>query len=792
MVGRPKTRYGFMILVYIAAAWAAGIVLAALLALPGAVWLWLAALPLGYLVIWWRDRDVRRFHLILLAIVLGALRYQSALPGPAEQALAEFNDKGASSLLGLVAAEPDTRDAYTDLRIDVTRIQHSGAWKEIVGRAIVRTSRDTPARYGDQVQVAGDPTSPPDAADFSYRGFLARQSIFTLVDHAEVYVVSHDHGNPIWKAIFEFKSSALQAIAQLFPEPSASLLSGILLGNDRGIPSDTREAFNLTNTSHIIAISGFNIAILALYLGWIARRAFSFRPSLADWFVILLLIGYTLLVGAGASVVRAAIMGILGVIAVRFGRQAFALTSLAAAALVMTVLNPFALWDLGFQLSFLATLGLLLCSAPLTRWFERRTQGRGGGHSRRIIGLLSDSLIVTLAAWIFTTPILLAVFHRLSIVGLLTNLLVLPAQPPIMILGGLATVAQVISNALSAAPVLPLLFGAFARVIGTCAYVFLQYTILVVEWTARVPFGSFELSNFDWMAATALYTLILAATLVSPRRLVDGLLSNPALGVGFVAFASVLVWTSAVAAPDSRTHIQFIATKNGSAVLVRTAKDSRILIDGSKEPSALLAHLGEQLPFWDRRLDLVVATNLDDQYLASLNAVLERFAVGQVMTPPAKELVGVSLSKWRILVKQNGIREVQASAGTRLQADEVTVDVLYPAAGTASTNAVLRLSVGGHGLLIASSAQVLDLRALTSSEVALASETAVLPAQFDKDLLGRVNPKTVIFFAGRNMREQPSLETLKLLEQIDVLRIQDRGTIELVVDGDRLSVLSEK
>jgi competence protein ComEC len=245
-----------MILIYLAAAWVVGITLAALFILPTAVWLWLLVLPLGYLVLWWRDPNLRRVHFIFLALILGALRYQAALPTPADQALAQFNDRGSASLVGIVIDEPERRDAYTNLRVEVTKIQRAGEWQSTHGRALVQAPRDTPARYGDEIQVDGEPSTPPAAADFSYRDFLAREAVFTTVRYARVYVVSHDHGNPVWAYLLEFKSAALGAVAALFPEPAAALLQGILLGSDQNIPRALQDAFSRTNAAHIIAISG--------------------------------------------------------------------------------------------------------------------------------------------------------------------------------------------------------------------------------------------------------------------------------------------------------------------------------------------------------------------------------------------------------------------------------------------------------------------------------------------------------------------------------------------------------
>ena len=782
-----------MMLIYVAAAWVVGITLAALLALPTPAWEWLLVLPLGYLVIWWRDLDLRRLHIILLALIFGALRYQLVLPGPSDQALAQFNERGRASLIGIVAEEPDRRDAFTDLRLDVIKIQSAGVWQDTHGRAIVQAPRDTPAVYGDQIQVDGELSTPPDAADFSYRDFLARKSVFTSVSFAHVYVISHDHGNPLWALLFQVKQEALQAVGKLLPEPAASLLDGILLGNDRGIPRELNDAFNSTNTAHIIAISGFNIALIALYLGRVARRAFAFNPPLADWFVILALIVYTLLVGAGASVVRAAIMGVLAVIALRYGRQAFALNSLATAALVMTILNPYALWDVGFQLSFLATLGLLLYTQPLNQWLEGALKHVGhNDHAKKTLAFLSDSLIVSISAWITTTPLLIATFHRFSIIGLLTNFLILPAQPAIMIFGGLATLLQLLANTIAAVPLASLLFAGIAQVLAWCAYVFLQYTILIVQRTAQIPFASTAFPNMDWAIVILLYLFIFLVTLLSPRRLAGLVLSHPAWAVGFVAFATVFVWTSALAAPDPRTHIQFIGTAGGDAVFIRTAKDSRILIDGSNEPSVLVSHLGQQIPFWDRRLDLVVALHLDEQNIASLNSVLERFSVGQTLAPPAPANTGASYVKWQALKAQQTLPSSVALQGTHLQVDEVGLDVLYPSADNVSSNAALRVTVGNHAFFLAPALRLGDFAALTDADAELTSDFAVLPNEFDQEVLDRIAPQTVIMFVGRNMREQPPLETLKLLEGVSVLRTDERGTIEVIMEGDEARVQSER
>src|SRR5262249_3223453 len=155
--------------------------------------------------------------------------------------------------------------------------------------------------------------------------------------------------NPALQSLHDFKAYALGVVARIFPEPAAALLQGILLGDASRLPPELGNAFAATNTAHILAISGFNITILLGVFLVVARPLLGQRGS-----VIVAIVGvvlYTLLVGAGASVVRAAIMSTLALIAGRVGRQAWGLNTLAAATLAMTALEPLVLWDVGFQLT---------------------------------------------------------------------------------------------------------------------------------------------------------------------------------------------------------------------------------------------------------------------------------------------------------------------------------------------------------------------------------------------------------------------------------------------------------
>lgn len=760
-----------MTLVYFALAFAAGIAVAAQFALPLAVWVWWLILPLGLLLIWRRDPLLRRAQLCLFIFFLAAIRYTIALPRPDDQALVTYNDHGPLLLVGTVADYPDVRDRTTNLRFSVIRVRFENVWHEVSGTALLQVPHETDVRYGDQLQILGEPTTPPEFEDFSYKDYLARQDIHSLVRTygSTVRILARDQGNPFFAALYALRDRALATIHAILPEPAASLLAGILLGVDSGIARDVSAAFNATNTAHIIAISGFNIAILAGILAALARRVVG--APYATLVVILGLSAYTLLVGASASVVRAAIMGSLSLIALHYHRPNDALTALAVSAGLMLMWNPFILYDLGFQLSFLATLGLILYVPPLSAAFENFfTRVTCSQRAKQIVGALNDSFIVTLAAQITTTPLIVFAFHRLSLVGLLTNLIVLPAQPAVMLWGGLATL-------------LALLVPPIGQVIAWIAWAFLTFTIVIVQATASLPFGSIQVGRFDAPILVAYYLLLFGLTRVGWQTIRARVSLRPALALGVALVIGVWAWNLALTAPDGKTHVVFL---DGGTTIVQSPRGTRVVIDGGASPSAVLSALGQRMPFWERTLDLVVLTDADDDHLSALVAILERYDVRQIVqvNTPAKPTV--AYLKWSDLITRKRVPSALAQPGLRVALDHV-VSFEIVSARDATSSAIARVRTGNLAFLFAESASTDDQAALLKSGDDLSSTILIAPRKITADFVEALNPQFAILFGGHTAREQPSADLLAALARATLLQTSERGLIEMI--GDESSLL---
>jgi competence protein ComEC len=792
-----------MTLIYLGLAWLAGIALARWLE-PPLLTLGLLALPaLAAAFLWRRERGPRLAAACTLAFLAGGVRLLWATPHFGPDDVAYYNDQGRVTLVGVVADEPDVRDTYQNLRLRAESLILNDDEHPVRGQVLVRTSRYPTRAYGERLAVTGELETPPVFESFDYRDYLARQGIHSTIRRPHVELIESGQGNPIWAGLYAFKSRAQATIAQILPEPYAALLTGILLGVETGIPRDLYDEFNITGTSHIIVISGFNIAIVAGLLMLVGTRVVGKRW--AAWIAIGGIALYTLLVGADAAVVRAAIMGGLYVLALYLGRQAEVRTSLFFSAALMTAINPYTLWDLGFQLSFMATAGLIWLVPPLERVAERWLAALiGAGRVRSAMGLLSEALLVTLAAQITTSPLLVLYFRRLSVVSLVTNLFILPAQPMVMMAGGLATLAGMIW--------LPV-----GQILGWLAWLPLAWTVWVVKWTAAVPSALLKFEDLSLWPLAAIYAGLAGLFWLAHRTFrkddaqlftlltSGGLRGSTRAMFGGGVVAAALVWLAVASLPDGRLRVAFLDVGQGDAIFITTPRGGQILVDGGPSPTALLSEMGRQMPFWDRSLDVVVNTHPDADHLAGLPEVLARYQVRQVILPDVGNDTPL-YAAWEAAMAGEGATVVQAGAGMRLSlGDGVWMEVLHPGAVPAGARSndhsvVLRVGLGQVSFLLTGDIEAGVERGLVANGSSLAATALKVPhhgsdTSSSEAFLRAVDPQVAVISVGADNRlGHPAPEVLRRYAEygIPVLRTDELGTIEFVTDGQRLWVQAKR
>ena len=295
-------------------------------------------------------------------------------------------------------------------------------------------------RYGDVFTLRCPLKIPKNISDdFDYRMYLAMQDVAFTCHPKEWHKESDKGGNAAIRLVFNIRAALERSLDRVVVYPESGLGKGLLFGGNGYLTQETKDTFSRSGLSHIVAVSGANVVIIAECFFMFAIFCGLWRRQ-ALWFAVGGILFFVVMVGAGASAVRAGIMGGMVLAASYSGRVSDGLRLLVLVLAVMLWFNPLLLrYDLGFQLSFLATLGILLCM-PL---FERLSQ------DKQSFAMTKEILFMSLSAEVFVLPIIFYNFHTFSTLSLLANLLVLPAIPLAMLFGFLASVSGFVFMPLS-------------------------------------------------------------------------------------------------------------------------------------------------------------------------------------------------------------------------------------------------------------------------------------------------------------------------------------------------------
>jgi competence protein ComEC len=783
-------------LMWFSLAFLSGIVIARLYSLPTFVWITLVLVSIFLIILSQilasrlpASFPLHPFAFILLtAFCLGGIRYQLSVPRFNAFHIAFYNDRDYDMLVtGTLAEPPDYRDNYTNLRVQVNLVDTGDGNLPARGLLLARVPSNQVFHYGDIVRLRGKVKTPPENEEFSYRDYLAAQHIHSYMSSAELTLLPGRGGNPVRAVLYALKERSLANIYRLFPDPESSLLAGILLGVDTGLTRELQEAFKSTGTAHIIAISGFNISIIAALFFALFSRFLG--PRLGTVVAIMGIIFYTALVGASAAVVRAAIMGSFALFARQIGRRQAALNTLLTVALLMCLWNPLYIWDVGFQLSFFATLGLILYAEPLSQFATRTiTKYFPMSTAEKFAALFSDFVLLTLAAQLTTIPIMAYHFKRISLVSFIANPFILPAQPAVMILGGLAVL-------------LSLFWLPLGQLAGWVAWPFVVYTIRMVEIFDSIPHGTIYLGNSSIWLVILFYLVLFTVTFGAPQIKTwfqstsrDKIKFPTGVGLVVLVLALLLVWRAAATLPDQRLHVTLLDVGSAEAILIKTPTGNNILINGGPSVTTLSDELGRRLPTFDRKLDWLIVASTEENDVAALPRVIERYPPDAVLWSGNVE---GSFSS-RVLNDYLSVRNIDVLTTEPEQMLDLGGGATLRALTVGPRGAVLLIEWKNFRALlpIGMSFEALEeLRNGTSVgpiNVLLLADSGYAVSN-PPDWIANLNPELVLLSVdAADEFGMPDSEVLETIKDYDLLRTDRNGWIELSTDGEQMWVNVER
>ena len=696
-----------------------------------------------------------------------------ARPPPPLAALA-----GVREIVGVVRSDP--RLSGTVARVDL-RVESIDGAPQRGGLRLTLRAPLQPLRAGDRIEARVEVERPPALDEFDYAAFLRTRGIHAVAAFPEHWtLLARDADHAAVDALRGLRRWALGNIERSLPEPEASLAAGMLLGRQRTMPAALEEQMRRTGTTHLLVVSGQNVALLlgsavALLGAFVGRRP----AALA---ALALLPGYVVLTGAEPPVVRAAIMAVGIAIAAAAGRRTPAWIYLAYALALMLALRPPLAHDVAFQLSAAATAGVLLVAPPLRDRAQARLGGAGGGLAAGI----AEAGAVALGAALAVLPVQAAHFGTASLIQVPANVLVAPFYEATVLVAAIAALAGWID------PV--------AQLAGTAGTFAPAAFVAAAGLLAGLPFASVEVAAPPgaWAAWAAWYALLAALVWLlarrPPRTIAPGRRGRAATAVALGAAAAGL-WLALLApSGDGLASVTVLDVGQGQAILVRD-RGASVLVDAGPPDGAVLLALARAQD--GRSLDAVVLTHGDSDHAGGLAELRRRWRVGALLG--AAETLAAAGGP-------AGGGEVRAiDIGDRIRLSERTsIEVLSPPVASAGSahrsgndrSLVLLVTVGERRVLLPADIEASAERWLAALGPGLRADALVLPHHGSRTsttaaFLAAVDPAVAIVSVGAgNPYGHPHPEPLARIEAAGapLYRTDRHGEVTLRSDGERLWV----
>jgi len=441
-------------------------------------------LAIFFIAVFWKRFNLGIIGFCILFLILGIIRYELAETKAVNSEIQKYNDKDTVIFSGIVSAEPDIRENHIKLEIDNIFFNDNDLNKKAEGKILITTEKYSGYEYGDKLKITGKLQTPQVFDEFNYRDYLKKDGIYSVSYYPKIELADRGQGSFIYSQILSFKNNLREVVYKNLSPPQSSILAAMLLGDKRQISEEWNEKLSYAGVRHLTAISGMHITILtAILMSFLIGLGF-WRQQ-AFYLTIILIFLFIIMIGLQPSAVRAGIMAGFFLLGQHLGRLNISSRAIIFAASLILFFNPFLLaLDIGFQLSFLAMLGMIYF-LPLFR---------------RLLSFLPDFLelkdifSMTISAQIFTLPILIYNFGYFSAVAPIANILIVPFLPFLIGTGFIFVLTGVFSNFLAWIFSLPVLF-------------FLSYLIKIVDFFSGLSFSVYFV-EIPWFLFLFFYAVL--------------------------------------------------------------------------------------------------------------------------------------------------------------------------------------------------------------------------------------------------------------------------------------------
>ncbi len=710
------------------------------------------------------------------------------------------------TLEGVVCSEPDLRPDKIIYKLDLTRMEIGEEQSRLKARVLVQAPKpDKVYCFGDLLRVHGvldRPDEPGNPGEFDYRSYLARQGIGAILraPGSEDFVLLGVRGNPFIRQMLILKKKIILTQQQTLPADKAALVNGIVFGTQGQIPEELWKVFSQTGIVHILSVSGMHVGLVLA--GGIALTELLNIPGIPGTLLIsLLVILYSLFCGMGPAVTRSALMSLMFLWSHRLGRKQDWPTTLSLAALIILLWKPAAIYDVGFQLSFSATWGILYLGPVISELLKKYTGWPAW---------IQATIWVSLAAQLATLPLVALYYNLFSPVSMLANILAVPLTTVILALGICSGILGLFSVIL-------------AGLINACTSAVLDVFTAIVSLLNNLPGSFISVPSPPLIIIPVWFIVLFFSARIFNKKSASATVRflsdkrNAAVLILIIAVTAILFFK---APAEKQLVMHMIDVGQGESVLIQFPAGKNMLVDTGGWNGELVSGEGAGnkvvVPYLQRlgvrRLDALLLTHSHEDHAGGAAAVIKNIPAASVIVSSAAQkadaLTGASpeddpYSRLLEGFLKKGINIQAVKERDKLLLDpDVEIKVIspsptrtYQADDENNSSVVLMIRYGRQKFLLTGDIEVEAQESLLKSGADLRADVLKMPHHGSSNLLSsfveRVHPSFALISAGNHNRFfLPSPETIKLLKKLNipVYRTDRDGAIILYTNGAKIGV----
>lgn len=696
-------------------------------------------------------------------------------------------------IVGTIISNPMDKQYKNQYILKVEKINENKSYKNTNLQLNVKKEEKL-LSYGDKIIIKGnfeEASSARNEGGFDYKQYLKSKNVYGIisVDKKDIKLIKKNNVGVIDLLANKVSNSMKIKIEQNLSNETSKLLSGILIGNKSNLQKEIQEDFRNSSLSHVLAISGMHISYIMLGITFVINKM-KFNKKVSKIITIFILLFFIILTGKTASVTRACFMSSYIILASLFHKKAHVLASISISLLIILIINPYLILDIGLQLSYGGTIGIVLIY-PILKKLKKKKEDKSSKFKKiihKIKDKILDIILITISANLVIFPIVLFHYNTISFTFIISNLLISPIIGIIIILGFISVFASYIISPIS-------------KVMFLILQIFLNLLIKIAHFCAELPFSKVYFPTPKIYVIIIYYVFLIFIILARNKIIVIKKINKKII----IIFVIIIIILNLILNFIPKTFtISFIDVGQGDSMLISTPKGKKILIDGGGSRDEESFNIGKQtlIPYLLNKgitkLDYILISHFDSDHVGGILSVLEELKVEKVIICEQEE--NENYRRFKEIVKNKKIKVYVVKKGDNVKIEEnILLNILWPKDEKIKENAinnnsiVAKLNYKNFSILLTG-----DIEKIAENEILKEYENSnILNANILKvahhgsksssinEFLEKVKPQIALIGVGeKNTFGHPNEGVLKRLENINtkIYRTDKKGEITIKIN----------